>query len=127
MESISNISKARIISISGREFPAISLGTSPFIGAGQFRNRASAYRHLFFNNPDNMVKLMVYAAEIGVPCVQLLAVDRILDAFRESKRQSGVDLACTLTIGFGNKDWELKQASDKSPGSFPSRHDHRQA
>jgi len=115
MESISNISKARIISISGREFPAISLGTSPFIGAGQFRNRASAYRHLFFNNPDNMVKLMVYAAEIGVPCVQLLAVDRILDAFRESKRQSGVDLACTLTIGFGNKDWELKQASEINP------------
>lgn len=46
----------------------------------------------------------MYAAELGVPCVQLLAVDCILDAFRESKGQSGVDLACTLTVGFGDRD-----------------------
>ena len=115
MESISNISKVRIITIGGRKLPSISLGTSPFIGAGQFGNRAPTYRRLFFDNQDNMVNLMVYAAEIGVPCMQLLAVDRIIDAFKESKRQSGIDLACTLTVGFGNKDWELKQASEINP------------
>ena len=115
MESLSKISKVRIISIDGRELPAVSLGTSPFIGAGQFGSRALTYRRLFFDNPANMVNLMVYAAKLGVPCVQLLAVDRILDAFRESKWQSGVDLACTLTIGFGDRDWELKQASDINP------------
>jgi hypothetical protein len=115
MESISMISKVRIISIGGRELPAVSLGTSPFIGAGQFGSRALTYRRLFFDNPGNIVDLMVYAAELGVPCVQLLAIDRILDAFRESKAQSGVDLACTLTVGFGDRDWELKQASDIDP------------
>jgi len=115
LESPSNTSKVKIISIGGRELPAVSLGTSPFIGAGQFGSRALTYRRLFFDNPANMVDLMVYAAELGVPCVQLLAVDRILDAFRESKGQSGVDLACTLTIGFGDKDWELNQASDINP------------
>jgi hypothetical protein len=115
MESISMISKVRIISIGGREMPAVSLGTSPFIGAGQFGSRALTYRRLFFDNPANIVDLMVYAAELGVPCVQLLAIDRILDAFRESKAQSGVDLACTLTVGFGDRDWELKQASDIDP------------
>lgn len=115
MESISNISKAKIIPIEGRKLPAISLGTSPFIGAGQFGRRASTYRHLFFDNPHNMVDLMVYAAELGVPGVQLLAIDRILNAFRESKRQTGVDLACTLTIGFGDREWELKQASEIQP------------
>jgi hypothetical protein len=109
------ISKVRIISIGGRELPAVSLGTSPFIGAGQFGSRALTYRRLFFDNPANIVDLMVYAAELGVPCVQLLAIDRILDAFRESKAQSGVDLACTLTVGFGDRDWELKQASDIDP------------
>lgn len=109
------ISKVRIISIGGREMPAVSLGTSPFIGAGQFGSRALTYRRLFFDNPANIVDLMVYAAELGVPCVQLLAIDRILDAFRESKAQSGVDLACTLTVGFGDRDWELKQASDIDP------------
>jgi len=115
MGSISMISKVRIISIGGRELPAVSLGTSPFIGAGQFGSRALTYRRLFFDNPANIVDLMVYAAELGVPCVQLLAIDRILDAFRESKAQSGVDLACTLTVGFGDRDWELKQASDIDP------------
>jgi len=109
------ISKVRIISIDGREMLAVSLGTSPFIGAGQFGSRALTYRRLFFDNPANIVDLMVYAAELGVPCVQLLAIDRILDAFRESKAQSGVDLACRLTVGFGDRDWELKQASDIDP------------
>lgn len=115
MQSASKISKVSIISIGGRELPAVGLGTSPFIGAGQFGSRAFTYRRLFFDNPANMVDLMVYAAELGVPCVQLLAVDRLLDAFRESKGQSGVDLACTLTVGFGDRDWELKQASDINP------------
>jgi len=115
VESPSNTSKVKIISIGGRELPAVSLGTSPFMGAGQFGSRAFTYRRLFFDNPANMVNLMVYAAELGVPCVQLLAVDRILDAFRDSRVQSGVDLACTLTVGFGDRDWELKQASDINP------------
>jgi hypothetical protein len=115
MESPSEISKVKIIPIGGRSLPAVSLGTSPFIGAGQFGSRALTYRRLFFDNPANMVNLMVYASELGVPCVQLLAVDRILDAFRESKGQSGVDLACTLTVGFGDRDWELNQASDINP------------
>ncbi|NOQ95217.1 MAG: hypothetical protein GQ555_01200 [Desulfobacterales bacterium] len=115
MESPSETSKVKIIPIGGRALPAVSLGTSPFIGAGQFGSRALTYRRLFFDNPANMVNLMVYAAELGVPCVQLLAVDRILDAFRDSRVQSGVDLACTLTVGFGDRDWELKQASDINP------------
>jgi hypothetical protein len=115
MESASQISKVRIISVGGRELPAVSLGTSPFIGAGQFGSRAPVYRRLFFDSPANMVGLMVYAAELGVPCMQLLAVDRILDAFRQSRDQSGVDLACTLTVGFGHRDWELRQASDINP------------
>lgn len=115
MESPSRTSKVRIISIGARKVPAVSLGTSPFIGAGQFGSRAFGYRRLFYENPANMVNLMAYAAELGVPCVQLLAVDRILDAFRDAKAQSGVDIACTLTIGFGDKDWELKQAADLNP------------
>lgn len=111
----SKVSKVKIIPINGMGLPAVSLGTSPFIGAGQFKDRASAYRRLFFENPSNMVKLMVYAAELGVPCVQLLAVDRIIAAFIVSKRQSGIDLACTLTVGFGDREWELKQASKIRP------------
>jgi hypothetical protein len=33
----------------------------------------------------------------------------------DSKGQSEVDLACTLTVGFGDRDWELKQASGINP------------
>jgi len=115
MDNISNISKVQTISIEGIKLPAVSLGTSPFIGAGQFGNRSSAYRRLFFDNPANMVNLMVHAAEIGVPCVQLLAIDRIMDAFKEARIQSEIDLASTVTIGFGDKDWELEQISEINP------------
>ena len=115
MESFVKTCKVKIIAVGGRELPAVSLGTSPFIGAGQFGSRALSYRRLFYDNPDNIVDLMVYAAELGVPCVQILAIDRILDAFRDAKTRSGIELACTLTVGYGNRDWELKQASDVNP------------
>ena len=112
MESPTKICKVKTIPIHGRELPAVSLGTSPFIGAGQFGSRASTYRRLFYDRPANMVSLMKYAAELGVPCVQLLAIDRVLNAFRDARAESEVDLACTLTIGIGEKEWELEQAFD---------------
>lgn len=115
MEGLSKICKVKTIPIDGRELPAVSLGTSPFIGAGQFGSRASTYRRLFYDRPANMMNLMKYAAELGVPCVQLLAIDRVLNAFRDARTESEVDLACTLTIGIGEKEWELEQASDINP------------
>lgn len=73
------------------------------------------YRRRFFDNSPNMVDLMIYAAELGGPCVRLLAVARILDALRASKSYSEIDLAGTLTVGLGDTHWELKQASEIRP------------
>jgi glycosyltransferase involved in cell wall biosynthesis len=115
MEDFLKISRVRFISIREKRFPAVSLGTSPFIGAGQFGTRGAYYRRYFYDQPENMVSLIVHAAELGVPCVQLLAIDRILDAFREAKRRTGVDLACTMTVGIGDRAWELKKASEINP------------
>lgn len=40
------------------DLPHLMLGTSPFIGAGQFGSRSSEYRKRFFDNPDNMTELL---------------------------------------------------------------------
>ena len=38
-----------------------------------------------------------------------------MDAFKEARIQSEIDLASTVTIGFGDKDWELEQISEINP------------
>ena len=47
------VGKARI--------PRILLGTSPFIGAGQFGIRAQFYYEHFYQNPGNIVKIVIKA------------------------------------------------------------------
>jgi len=64
-----------------------------------------------------MVDLIVHSAERGVPCVQPIAIEGILDAFKEARKRIGVDLACTLTIGLWEKAWEPRLAKMKR-GNF---------
>ncbi len=52
------VGKARI--------PRILLGTSPFIGSGQFGSKASLYYTHFYENPQNIVKVMCKAVDLGV-------------------------------------------------------------
>ena len=52
-------------SIEGREIPLVSIGTSPFFGAGQFGIKALSWREKFLNNPEEMAKLMMAAYDAG--------------------------------------------------------------
>jgi len=98
-----------------RVLPAISLGTSPFIGAGQFGERASQYYRQFYLQPENMSRLMVKAAEMGVNSVQLLATERIIQAFRRAQEMLSQGLCCHVVIGLNDWQRELREVIELQP------------
>jgi hypothetical protein len=99
--------KTKMFSIEGRASPAVMLGTSPFIGAGQFCGRASEYYERFYRNPGNIVDIIVEAVRCGIPCVQLGLIDVLVDAFEEACRRCGIGIASTITFGFEDIEAEL--------------------
>ena len=89
--------------------PRILLGTSPFIGAGQFGSRAIPYRARFYENPQNIVKLMRKAVDLGVTGIQVLPYPPIFRALEVVERESGGRLTVVGTIG---PDKPLKDIKD---------------
>lgn len=79
--------------------PRILLGTSPFIGAGQFGNRAMFYYTHFYENPQNIVKIVRKAVDLGVMGVQVLPYPRIFWALKAVERKLGEKLTIVGTIG----------------------------
>jgi hypothetical protein len=69
--------------------PRLLMGTSPFIGAGQFGVRAFKYYMTFYMQPENMVRLFIKSFEFGVKAVQLLA-DKTIKALIEASKRSNV-------------------------------------
>lgn len=85
------VGKARI--------PRILLGTSPFIGAGQFGSRAYEYYARFYDNPENIAKIIMKAVDLGVTGVQVLPHHPIFEALRIVERELGTELTVIGTIG----------------------------
>ncbi|MFQ6074099.1 MAG: hypothetical protein ACE5KC_02655, partial [Candidatus Bathyarchaeia archaeon] len=48
------------------KIPRILLGTSPFIGSGQFGSRAASYYEHFYGHPENIAKIILAAVDLGV-------------------------------------------------------------
>lgn len=46
------------INLKNRKIPRLLLGTSPFIGAGQFGAKASYYYSTLYKKPHNMYKII---------------------------------------------------------------------
>lgn len=60
-----------IVRIEGLEVPRVLIGSSPFIGAGQFGNRSIDYYNTF-SDPENIAKLLITAADLGLPAVHII-------------------------------------------------------
>src|SRR3990172_1981401 len=71
------------------DLPELMLGTSPFIGAGQFGSKSLNYRRRFFDNPDNMTRLFVHSANLGVKAVQLIGYQPLVTALIKAEEISG--------------------------------------
>ena len=74
------------------------MGTSPFIGAGQFGNRSSVYLKMFWNKPENMVRLFMVAIELGFDGIQAVAYPRILDALYVARQKTGQHIPIIASV-----------------------------
>jgi len=81
------------------KIPRILLGTSPFIGAGQFGRRAAFYRNYFYENPKNIVKIICKAVDLGVMGVQALPFRPIFGALKAVERELKERLTIVGTVG----------------------------
>ncbi len=70
------------------KIPTLLMGTSPFIGAGQFGYKAFIYYRQFYQQPENMTRLFIKSFELGVKAVQLLAV-KTVEALAEAVKRYG--------------------------------------
>ncbi|MCX5860465.1 MAG: hypothetical protein NT056_11375, partial [Proteobacteria bacterium] len=77
--------------VSKQQIPRVLLGTSPFLGAGQFGSRAPEYFERFHEHPENMVQLILHAWKIGVRGIQAIAFPRIIEAIETARKQEGID------------------------------------
>ncbi len=120
------------IQVGKARIPRILLGTSPFVGAGQFGSRATFYYKHFYENPENIVKIIFKAVDLGVMGVQVLPLPRIFDALRAAERELGEKLTIVGTIGpedpLGNiKDYQqFKTAAMLLHGQITDRRNTRE-
>ena len=94
--------------IGDRGVPKVLLGTSPFIGAGQFGDRALSYYSRLYKRPKNIVKIIIRSSEIGVKGIQLLPCPPVVRALREAERELGSRFTVLGTVT-GEEDIALLQ------------------
>jgi len=70
------------ITIGDREVPKILLGTSPFIGAGQFGHRARLYYLDLYKHPENIFRIIKKSYELGINGVQVIPYEPVVEAVR---------------------------------------------
>jgi hypothetical protein len=95
-------------SIRGLEVPAVMLGTSPFIGAGQFGSKAEFYYNHFFLQPQHITDIVTCAIELGVNAVQVIGYPQVVEAVQEAARRTAVDLFLIGTVGLGSIEREIQ-------------------
>ena len=84
--------------VSKLQIPRVLLGTSPFLGAGQFGSRAPEYFERFHEHPENMVNLIMHAWKIGMRGIQAVAFPRIIEAIETARNREGIDPIVVGTV-----------------------------
>ncbi|NIN64263.1 MAG: hypothetical protein GTO63_06105 [Anaerolineae bacterium] len=102
----------RTFSVGDQEVPAVMLGTSPFIGAGQFGKKAEFYYNRFFLQPENIIDIVVRAVELGVNAVQVIAYHQVLEAVHEAAKRTRTELFLMGTVGLGSIEREIRMVLD---------------
>jgi hypothetical protein len=100
--------KFRTFTVRGLEVPTVMLGTSPFIGAGQFGRKAEFYYNHFFLQPENITKVVTRAIELGVNAIQVIGYPQVVEAVQEAKKRTAAELFLIGTVGLGSIEREIQ-------------------
>ena len=87
--------------------PRILLGTSPFIGAGQFGRRAASYYAKFFLNPGNILALLRRAHGMGIEGIQLLPYGPVVEAVERAMGE-GMDFKIVGSVRPGDVEGDIR-------------------
>lgn len=98
----------KFLEINGKKLPRVLLGTSPFIGAGQFGRLAELYYRRFYLQPDNMRIIMQHAVELGWG-IQPFSLPNIISALKALKKDHP-KVALLFICGLSDFDGELQVA-----------------
>ena len=85
------------IEIKNKKIPQTSLGTAPFIGMPYFGHRSRLYQLDFYNNPENILKVIRKSYDMGVRAIQLIPEEPVVKAL-EMAQDEGLKLDIWGTI-----------------------------
>lgn len=88
----------KTFAIEDKKLPALILGSSPFCGAGQFGEKSVLYYRKFFQQPENITRLIVKMCNTGYPTAHLLAYTPIASAAEEAYKQLGYRFPVMVTF-----------------------------
>jgi len=115
------------LDIDGKKFPKVLLGTSPFIGAGQFGAKSYVYYRRFYENPKNIAKIIIECIKLGCNAVQVICCSPILTAIQDAVRATDTEIFIMGSTGLGEISTEiesmkqLKAQSIVTHGSYTDR------
>ncbi len=92
--------------------PRVLLGSSPFIGAGQFGVKAYEYYRRFYLEPENVKKVVEKCIALGMNAVQPVGYRRILDAIASAMKEANVELFILGSAGVENIAEEVELMLD---------------
>jgi len=84
--------------VKGYRIPRVLLGTSPFIGAGQFGSRAFRYYLKFFGKPESVREVALKSFELGVRGVQILPYSWVYRGIESAVRDFGDEIVIVGTM-----------------------------
>jgi len=73
------------IELESQKIPRITIGTSPFMGAGQFGQLGSIWRAEFFQNAEKMANLMITSYNHGAKGAEIVPAGQMIKAALKSK------------------------------------------
>jgi hypothetical protein len=103
------------LELEGKKLPRTLLGTSPFIGAGQFGHRARLYQLDLYQKPGNMAKIIKKSYQLGVKGIQLLPYPPLIEALKIAQKDGcSMEIVGTVLPDQEDKDINLFAGLDAS-------------
>jgi len=110
--------------IDGEKFPKVLLGTSPFIGAGQFGAKSYFYHSQFYENPKNIVKIIIECVKLGCNAVQAICCPPILAATQNAVKATDTQLFIMGSTGLGEISNEIERMKQLKAQSIVTHGSH---
>lgn len=89
------------------KFPKVLFGSSPFFGAGQFKERSMIYYHKFYLNPPNITQLYQEFILRGLNAIHVPSDPVIIHAIAEAIKSTFIDNFVLATVEGRNLQEEL--------------------